>query len=119
VNVVAATLAVAVVVGGCSSSSSTSQCSGGSTSTLTVTVVDDSNESADICSATVTASGPTHVTFERTGNTTSCSYLGTVQAGTYEVTATAPTYVTNGNTNIVIQSGCSVQTSIEMTPAPP
>jgi hypothetical protein len=60
------------------------------------------------------------VTFQRTGNTTSCNYLGTVQAGHYTVTATAPTYEMNNNTaSVLIQSGCSVQTNIELSPAPP
>ena len=116
----AAPFAVALFVAGCSSGGSTSQCTNSATSTLTVAVVDDSNESADICTATVTATGPTQVTFERTGNTTSCSYLGTVQAGKYDVSATAPGYEMNYNSaTIDIQAGCSVPTTIQMTPAPP
>lgn len=115
----AASLAAAFFAAGCSSSGSTSPCSGGPTATLTVTVVDDTNEPINICDAMVTASGPTHVTFEPTGGTGSCSYLGTVIAGAYEITATATGYETETPTEITIQSGCSVSTSIDMTPATP
>jgi uncharacterized membrane protein len=88
----------------------------GSTSTLTVTVVDTDGD--NICDATVKASGPTQVTFVRTGNTTSCVYLGTMEGGNYNVTATA-TGFEDGSTPIMIQTGCSVSTEIDMTEAPP
>jgi hypothetical protein len=112
-----AILAVVLFEGGCSSSSSTSQCAGGATSTLTVTVENTSIETTDICNATVKTSGPSRITLERTGNTTSCTYVGTVSPGTYEVTATAPAYGT-GSSRIVIQTGCPGATSIDLMQAP-
>jgi hypothetical protein len=89
----------------------------GSTSTLTVTVVDTDGD--NICDATVKASGPTQVTFVRTGNTTSCVYLGTVEGGNYNVTATATGFEDGGPLMILIQPGCSISTEIDMTEAPP
>jgi len=114
----AATVAVVLFVGGCSSSSSTSQCSGGTTGTLNVTVIDDQNEPINICDATVTASGPSQVTLEPTGSQGSCSYKGSVIAGTYEVTATAAGYESY-TTPVTIQAGCSVPISMDMTPVNP
>jgi hypothetical protein len=114
---VAATLGVVLFAAGCSAGSSPAMCSG-STSTLTATVVDDTNEPINICNATVKASGPTQVTLEPTGGQGSCSYLGSVIAGTYEVTATATGYEPY-MTSVTIQSGCSVPISMDLTPAPP
>jgi uncharacterized membrane protein len=88
----------------------------GSTSTLTVTVVDTDGD--NICDATVKASGPMQVTFARTGNTTSCVYIGTAEGGNYNVTATA-TGFEDGTTPITIQSGCSIPIEIDLTVAPP
>lgn len=112
-----AILAVVLFEGGCSSSSSTSQCSG-STSTLTATVVNDENQGANICNATVKASGPTDITLGPAGGPGSCDYLGSVPAGSYKVTATAAGYEPY-TTQITIQPGCSVPISMDMTPAPP
>lgn len=119
--IAAAILAVVLFEGGCSSSSSTSPCHG-STSTLTVSVVDDTNEGENLCGTdggappTVKASGPTQITLERTGGQGSCSYVGTVIAGTYDVTATAPEYQPGSSGPITVQAGCPAATQIDMMP---
>jgi hypothetical protein len=101
---------------GCSSSTP-SECSG-TTTTLTVFVTDDSNDpQINICNAKVSLTGPgTSTTLEPNGGTGSnCHYVGNViAAGAYTITATASGYP-QASTTQVVQTGCSVTLSIDVT----
>jgi len=98
----------------CSSSSGLSQCTGTTTS-IEITVADDSNETSNICDATVTLTGGgvSQTLTLRSG--AECSYVGSVtKPGPYMITTDAPSYPAATNT-IDVQVGCSVSLTVEVT----
>jgi hypothetical protein len=105
---------VLLAAAACGSSGDTPPMCMGTTTTLTVTVVNDACEPVDVCNATVTATGPSKPTFTASGGQGSCDYTANVTAGSYVVTATAPNL--QGTSNIVIQTGCSTFTTIDLSP---
>jgi hypothetical protein len=119
-----ACLAVAAVslallsVSGCSSSSGelSTGCNDSDTATIRVTVVDFSNESENICGATVTVSlGNMTVTLKAAGGAGTCSYVGNVtESGTYDIVVMASGYPITKSTTTV-QTGCSVSPEVDVT----
>ncbi len=104
----------------CSSGSSpTALCGSGPTSTLTVSVVNDTNEPFNVCTAKVVATGPTTLTLKPGGGggQSNCNYTGTVSAGTYTVTATASGYQTM-SIHQTVQTGCNATAAIDVVPVP-
>jgi hypothetical protein len=106
---------VSLVIAACSSSPP-SECSG-TTTTLTVFVTDDSvDPQVNICDAKVTVTGPgTNTTLQPSAPGSNCNYVGNVTAaGTYTIAATASGYL-QATTKQIVQTGCSVTLSIDVT----
>jgi hypothetical protein len=105
----------------CSSSSGelSTGCTGGSSSSIDIAVVDDTNESMNICDATVTAmNGGSTVTLAKTGGTSDCTYVGAVSSGgSYTLVATAPNYQMM-TLILPVQAGCSYSSQIDVSPKP-
>jgi hypothetical protein len=100
----------------CSSSSNslTPGC-GVTMQTLDITVANDTNEVIYLCTATVTATGPSTVTLKPSGGTM-CSYSANVTTGTYNVTATLANYDIPP-VHVTVQAGCDGVGSMEATPS--